>query len=93
MNYIPLIVHCDFLSVKKSQKRRIKDPSKLIILNADEKEIYKKRMVIERTFNRLKMNRKICLRYVRNFISVIKFLTKIENFIGFVYLALIKLLC
>jgi transposase len=60
MNYIPLIVQ---------NKRRIKDPSKLIILNATEKEIYKKRMVIERTFNRLKMNRKICLRYVRNFIS------------------------
>jgi transposase len=57
MSYKPLIVQ---------NKRNIKNESKLITLNKQEKEIYKKRPVIERTFNRMKMNRKICLRYLVN---------------------------
>lgn len=74
MNYVPLIVQ---------NRRNIKDKTKMVTLNNKEKEIYKKRLVIERTFNKMKMNRKICLRYE----------SKIENFIGFVYLSLIKMLC
>jgi len=84
MNYDPLIAQ---------NKRAIKDPNKIIVFNDTYNKLYKKRLVVERTFNRIKNDRKICLRYVRNFISVIKFLTKIENFRGFVYLSLIKLLC
>ena len=64
-------------------KRNIKDPDKIIKFNNIEKKIYNKRLVIERTFNRMKMNRKICLRYE----------SKIDNFIGFIYLSLIKMLC
>jgi transposase len=74
MNYEPLIVQ---------NKRNIKDPAKLNILSNKEKKIYKKRLVIERTFNRMKMDRKLCLRYE----------SKIENFEGFIYLSLIKRLC
>ena len=62
-------------------KRNIKDPEKLIKFNKIEKGIYKKRLVIERTFNKLKYNRKLCLRYEN----------KIENFIGFIYLGMLKL--
>ena len=74
MNYKPLIVQ---------NKRNIKDPDKIIKFNKREEIIYKKRLVIERIINRMKMNRKICLRYE----------SKIENFMGFVYLSLIKMLC
>jgi len=74
MNYNPLIVQ---------NKRNIKDPDKIIKFNKREEIIYKKRLVIERIINRMKMNRKICLRYE----------SKIENFMGFVYLSLIKMLC
>lgn len=73
MNYIPIIAQ---------NKRNIKDPTKIIKLNNKEKKLYNKRLVIERTFNRLKYDRKLCLRYE----------AKIENFIGFVYLGFIKLL-
>jgi transposase len=74
MNYDPLIAQ---------NKRAIKDPNKIIVFNDTYNELYKKRLVVERTFNRMKNDRKICLRYE----------SKIENFIGFVYLSLIKLLC
>ena len=74
INYNPLIAQ---------NKRNIKDPAKIIKFNNNEKRIYNKRLVIERTFNRMKMNRKICLRYE----------SKIDNFIGFIYLSLIKMLC
>ena len=74
MNYNPLIAQ---------NKRNIKDPKKLIKFNKREKWMYNKRLVIERTFNKMKINRRICLRYD----------SKIENFMGFVYLSLIKLLC
>lgn len=73
-NYNPLIAQ---------NKRNIKDPAKIIKFNNNEKRIYNKRLTIERTFNRMKMNRKICLRYE----------SKITNFIGFIYLSLIKMLC
>ena len=74
MNYNRLIAQ---------NKRNIKDPKKLIKFNKREKWMYNKRLVIERTFNKMKINRRICLRYD----------SKIENFMGFVYLSLIKLLC
>ena len=74
LNYNPLIAQ---------NKRNIKNPNKIIKLNNYEKKIYNKRLVIERTFNKMKMNRKLCLRYE----------SKIKNFIGFIYLSLIKMLC
>ena len=74
MNYKPLIAQ---------NRRNIKDPTKLIVFNRLEKKMYNKRLVIERTFNKMKMNRKLCLRYE----------SKIENFIGFIYLSLLKILC
>jgi len=74
MNYKPLIAQ---------NRRNIKDPAKLIVFNRQEKKMYNKRLVIERTFNKMKMNRKLCLRYE----------SKIENFIGFIYLSLLKILC
>ena len=74
MNYDPLIAQ---------NKRATKDINKIIIFNDVYNELYKKRLVVERTFNRIKNDRKICLRYE----------SKIKNFIGFVYLSLIKLLC
>ena len=72
-NYIPIIVQ---------NIRNIKDETKIIKLSPKEKKIYNKRLVIERTFNIMKMNRKICLRYE----------SKIINFIGFVFLSLIKMI-
>ena len=74
MKYKPIIAQ---------NKRNIKDPKKLVKLTKQEKQIYKKRLTIERTFNKIKMNRRICLRYE----------SKIDNFMGFIYLSLIKLLC
>ena len=67
-----------------SQNRRnTKDPSKLKRLTKHEKKIYIKRLKIENTNNNIKNNRKICLRYEH----------LIKNFMGFVYLALIKTIC
>ena len=74
MNYDPLIAQ---------NKRATKNPNKIIVFNDTYNELYKNRLVVERTFNKMKNDRKICLRYE----------SKIENFIGFVYLSLIKLLC
>jgi transposase len=73
----------NYKSLIVQNKRNIKNPDKLIRFNNKEKKIYKKRLVIERTFNRLKMDRKLCLRYE----------SKIKNFEGFIYLSLIKRLC
>jgi hypothetical protein len=66
MNYDPLITQ---------NKRAIKDINKIIVFNDVYNELYKKRLVVERTFNRIKNDRKICLRYE----------SKIKNFIGFVF--------
>ena len=74
LNYIPIIIQ---------NKRNIKDPKKIIKLTTKEKLIYKKRLTIERTFNKMKMNRRLSLRYD----------SKINNFNGFIYLSLIKILC
>lgn len=74
MNYNPLIAQ---------NKRNIKDKSKIITLDKNDKNVYNKRLVIERTFNRMKNDRKLCLRYE----------SKITNFMGFIYLSLIKMLC
>ena len=63
--------------------RNIKDKNKLKKFSKMDKKIYKKRLVIERTFNNLKVNRRLCLRYE----------SYLSNFIGFIYLALIKILC
>ena len=64
-------------------KRNIKDPSKIKKLNEREKIIYKKRLIVENRFSSLKNNRRISIRYD----------SKIESFKGFIYLALIKMLC
>ena len=64
-------------------KRNIKDTFKIRKLNACEKEIYKKRLIVENTFCKLKNNRRLAVRYD----------SKIEIFKGFIYLALIKMLC
>jgi transposase len=74
MKYRPLIVQ---------NKRNIKDRKKLKTLTNYEKKIYKKRLVIEKTFNNIKMNKRLCMRYD----------SKIESFIGFIYLSFIKMLC
>jgi putative transposase len=74
INYKPIIVQ---------NKRNIKDKNKLLILSKNEKKIYKKRLKVENSFNSLKTDRKICLRYE----------SKVRNFIGFVYLSLMKMLC
>ena len=63
-------------------KRNIKDIKKIKRFTDEEKNIYKKRLKIENTFCKMKNNRRICMRYD----------SKIENFMGFVYLSLIKLL-
>ena len=64
-------------------KRNIKDPLKIRKLNEYEKKIYKKRLIVENRFSMLKNNRRIAVRYD----------SKIESFKGFIYLALIKMLC
>ena len=74
MNYVPLI---------RQNKRRIKDKNKIIILSKSKKEILKKRIKVENTFNKLKVNRRLLNRYD----------SKIETFKGFIYLALIKIIC
>ena len=74
MNYIPLI---------RQNKRRIKDKNKIIILSKSKKEIFKKRIKVENTFNKLKVNRRLLNRYD----------SKIETFKEFIYLALIKIIC
>ena len=74
MNYIPLI---------RQNKRRTKDKNKIIIFSKKEEEIFKKRIKVENTFNKLKVNRRLLNRYD----------SKIETFKGFIYLALIKMIC
>jgi transposase len=74
MKYNPLIAQ---------NKRNIKDPQKLITLKKREKEVYKKRLIIENTFNKIKMNKRICTRYDSD----------IENYVGFIYLSFIKMIC
>lgn len=74
MNYDPLICQ---------NKRNIKDKSKIIKFNDHEKIIYKKRLIVEHTFNKLKMNKRLMIRYD----------SKIESFEGFIYLALVKMIC
>ena len=76
-NYEPLI-HPSY-----QNKRNIKDPLKIRKLNEYEKKIYKKRLIVENRFSMLKNNRRIAVRYD----------SKIESFKGFIYLALIKMLC
>lgn len=65
------------------QKKTVKNPLIKISFTDEEKKIYNKRMAIERMFNLIKMNRRLSLRYD----------VKIQNFMGFIYLALIKILC
>lgn len=73
LKYEPIIVQ---------NKRNIKDSKKIISLNKEQKKIYVKRLIIEGTFSKMKMNKKLCLRYE----------SKIKNFLGFIYLSLIKIL-
>jgi transposase len=73
LNYEPIIAQ---------NRRNTKDPAKLIKLTAHEETIYKKRLKIENTFSKIKMNRRLCLRYD----------SKIESFIGFLYLSFIKMI-
>jgi len=74
LNYKPIIA---------KNKRNTKDPSKIVKLSKSEIKMYRKRLAIERTFNKIKFNKRLCQRYD----------SKIETFVGFIYLALIKLLC
>jgi len=73
----------NYESIIAQNRRNIKDPTKLISLTDNEKNIYKKRLKIENTFSKMKMNRRLCLRYD----------SKIESYIGFIYLSFIKMLC
>lgn len=70
----------NYIPLIPQNKRNIKNPDLIIKFNEKENKIYTKRLTIERMIKRLKDNRKICLRYE----------SKISNFEGFVYLALIK---
>ena len=63
-------------------KRGIKDKTKIIKFTKAEGKMYAKRLAIERTFNRMKMDRRVSIRYD----------CKIDAYMGFVYLSLIKLL-
>lgn len=74
LGYKPLIVQ---------NRRNIKDMTKLIVLTEREKRIYKNRLKVENTFNKMKIDRRLCLRWD----------SKIESFIGFIYLSFIKMLC
>jgi len=73
LNYEPIIAQ---------NRRNTKDPAKLIKLTVHEREIYKERLKVEITFSKIKMNRRLCLRYD----------SKIESFIGFLYLSFIKMI-
>ena len=44
-------------------KRRIKDPKKIIKFNKKEMKIYKKRSIVENTFAKIKKYRKVLLRF------------------------------
>ena len=60
---------------RNTKKKLIKRFSK------NESKIYKKRLIVEHTINKVKSNRRLSLRYD----------TKIRSFVGFIFLALIKL--
>lgn len=72
MKYKPIIAR---------NKRNSKRPNKKMIKK--QKNIFKKRLIIENIFKRIKDNRRILNRYD----------SKIENFIGFIYIAFLKLMC
>ncbi len=74
LGYEPLILQ---------NKRNIKDKTKIIKFNKEERRIYKKRLVIERFFSKLKSCKRLMNRYD----------SKIESFKGFIYLGLIKMIC
>lgn len=77
------LISLDYKPIIDYNKRNTKDTTKIKRLTKDEIKIYNKRSTIERTINRIKMNKRINLRYD----------SKIQNFMGFVYLALISILC
>jgi len=58
-------------------RRNTKNPLKIVKFTAAQKKKYKKRLIIERTFNRLKNNKRLMARYDR----------KLETFVGFVYVS------
>lgn len=62
---------------KRNNRRKIPKMAK------KDKKVFKKRIKVEHTFGKIKSNKRILNRYDK----------KIANFIGFVYLALIKILC
>jgi transposase len=64
-------------------RRNTKNPDKIRKLTDTEKKIYVKRLVIERTFNTIKTNRRLDRRYDLT----------IKSYSGFLFLAFIKLLC
>lgn len=70
-------------SLIPQNKRNIKDPEKIIKMNYNQKKLYKKRLRVENTFNKLKMSRRLMVRYDG----------KIDAFNGFIYMCLIKILC
>jgi transposase len=73
----------DFDVLIHQNKRNIKDSTKIIKMNYKQKKLYKKRLRVELAINKLKMNRRLMIRYEK----------KIESFKGFIYLSLIKMLC
>ncbi len=54
LNFDPLI---------HQNKRNIKDPTKIIKMNYNQKKLYRKRLRVEHAFNKLKMNRRLMIRY------------------------------
>ncbi len=74
LGYEPLILQ---------NKRNIKDKTKIIKFNKEQRRIYKKRLIIERFFSKLKSCKRLMNRYD----------SKIESFKGFIYLGLIKMIC
>ena len=66
----------------KQNRRNIKDKSKIIKLTKKEEILYKKRLVIERLNNNIKMNKRLTVRYD----------VKIKSYTGWLFISMAKFL-
>jgi len=72
----------DFECVIDYNNRNTKDETKVKKLNPKEKVIYKKRIIVENMFSKMKKNRRLVMRYEK----------KLITFVSFVYMSFIKTL-
>lgn len=73
----------NYNTIIQQNKRNIKDETKIIQLTKTEKKIYMKRLAVENMFSKIKANKRLSLRYD----------SKITSYMGFLFMALIKILC